>query len=123
MNKSDIKHIFITFVLSLIIISAVVTIAAADTSVAWTKEIGDVTAADMSEDGSVIYAAVGSQIFVYDAAGVQQNTFSVGGNVVKLVCTTDGSKAALYTDGNEVYYIDSGALTWSETFTAIKLCK
>lgn len=119
MNKSDIKHTFAIFALSLIILSAVVTIAAADTSVAWTKDIGDVTAVDMSEDGSVIYAAVGSQVFVYDAAGVQQNTFTVGGNVVKLVCTADGSKAALYTDGEVVYYIDNGALTWSETFTAI----
>lgn len=119
MNKSDIKHIFAIFVLSLIILSTVVTTAAADTSVAWTKDIGDVTAADMSEDGSVIYAAVGSQIFVYDAAGVQQNVFTVGGNVVKLVCTADGSKAALYTDNNVIYYINNGQITWNHTFTAI----
>ena len=113
------KSFFVVYAVLLIFAAFGVTTAAADTSVAWTKDIGDVTAADMSEDGSVIYAAVGSQVFVYDAAGVQQNTFTVGGNVVKLVCTADGSKAALYTGGNEVYYIDNGALTWSETFTAI----
>ena len=117
-SKTINKYLF-CIALVCIILSGIVGIVSADTSVAWTKDIGDVTAADMSEDGSVIYAAVGSQIFVYDAAGVQQNTFTVGGNVVKLVCTADGSKASLYTGGNEVYYIDSGALTWTQSFTAI----
>jgi hypothetical protein len=113
------KSFFAVFAVLILFAAFGVSIAAADTSVAWTKDIGDVTAADMSEDGSVIYAAVGSQVFVYDSAGIQQNVFTVGGNVVKLVCTRDGTRAALYTDGNEVYYIDSGALTWAQSFTAI----
>ena len=112
-------NIFFFAIFALFLILGAAVPAAADTSIVWSQEIGNVAAADMSEDGSVIYAAVGSQIFVYDAAGVQQNVLTVGGTVVKLVCTADGSKAALYTDGNEVYYIDGGALTWSEGFTAI----
>ena len=117
-SQKKINNFFFAIFALFLILGAAVP-AAAETSIVWSQEIGNVAAADMSEDGSVIYAAVGSQVFVYDAAGVQQNVFTVGGTVVKLVCTADGSKAALYTDGNEVYYIDSGAVTWSETFTAI----
>ena len=118
-NQKKIKKSFFAAFALILIFAIGVTTAAAETSVVWSKNIGDVTAADMSEDGSVIYAAVGSQVFVYDSAGVQQNTFTVGGNVVKLVCTADGSKAALYTDTYSVYFINNGAITWSESFSAI----
>ena len=70
------KSFFVVYAVLLIFAAFGITIVAADTSVAWTKDIGDVTAADMSEDGSVIYAAVGSQIFVYDAA-VTRFTISI----------------------------------------------
>ena len=112
-------YLKIGFVLLALCLFVILPASAADTSVAWTKDIGDVTTVDMSEDGFVIYAAVGSQVFIYDAAGIQQNVFTVGGNVVKLVCTADGTRATLYTDGNDVYYIDNNALTWSQSFTAI----
>ena len=124
MNKSDIKHNFVIFVLFLIILSAAVIPASADTSVAWTHDIGDVTAADMSEDGSVIYAAVqlssaSSEVYQYDAAGVEQNVFGgISGVVTHLVCTQSGSQAAIATDANIVYYIDSGALTWQRSFSS-----
>ena len=104
-------------------LSPQVGIVSADTSVAWTKEIGDVLAADMAEDGSIIYAAIAdgadSTLYVYDSQGTQQNTFSISGAVQEIVCTADGSKTALYTDGNEVYYIDDGQITWTEQFTDI----
>ena len=118
-NQKKIKKSFFAAFALILIFAIGVTTAAAETSVVWSKNIGDVTAADMSEDGSVIYAAVGSQIFVYDSAGVQQNAFTVGGTVVKLVCTADGTRAALYTDNNVAYYINNGQRTWNQAFTDI----
>ena len=111
------------FALFLIFAFLSVGIVTADTSVAWTKDIGDVLAADMAEDGSIVYAAIAdgadSTLYVYDSQGTEQNTFSISGAVQEIVCTADGSKAALYTDGNEVYYIDDGQITWTEQFTDI----
>ena len=114
-NQKKINNFFFAIFALFLILGAAVP-AAADTTVAWSQEIGNVAAADMSEDGQTIYAAVGSQVLVYDSAGVQQNVFTVGGTVVKLVCTADGTRAALYTNGNDVYYIDNGALTWSHNY-------
>ena len=113
------KSFFAIFALLLIIAVP----AAADTTVAWSQEIGSVTAADMAEDGSIIYAAISagadSTLYVYDSQGTEQNSFSISGAVQEIVCTADGSAAALYTDGNEVYYIDDGQITWTEQFTDI----
>ena len=113
---------FILLALCLFVISPAS--AAGETSVAWTKDIGDVLAADMAEDGSVIYAAVqlspaSSEVYQYDAAGVEQIVFGgISGVVTHLVCTQSGSQAAIATDANIVYYIDSGAITWQQSFSS-----
>ena len=110
------------FALFLIFAFLSVGIVTADTSVVWTKEVGNVLAADMAEDGSIVYAAIAdganSTLYVYDSQGTEQNTFSISGNVEKTVCTADGSIAALYTDSNVVYYINDGSLTWTKTYSA-----
>ena len=123
-NQKKINKLFFV-VFALILIFAIgVTIAAADTSVAWTKDIGDVTAADMSDDGSVIYAAVensaaSSTVYIYSVAGVEQTELSgISGVVQKLVCTADGTQAVLYTDADYVYHINGGIIDWSQSYGA-----
>ena len=107
-----------------IILSGIVGIVSADTSIVWTKNIGDVTAADMSDDGSVIYAAVensaaSSTVYIYSVAGVEQTEIGgISGVVQKLVCTADGTQAALYTDADYMYHINGGIIDWSQSYGA-----
>ena len=107
-----------------ILIFGIVGIVSADTSVAWTKDIGDVTSVDMSDDGSVIYAAVqlssaSSVVYIYSNAGVEQTEIGgINGVVQKLICTADGTQAALYTDADYVYHINGGIIDWSQSYGA-----
>ena len=103
------------FVLLLLICLIPVTVSA-DTGVAWTKSIGSVTAADISEYGEYIYAGSNGTLVCYDVSGTVKWQKSLSGQIVKIRTTQSGNYAAIITSSSDKSYLydSSGALQWEK---------